>query len=239
MDLTCYRCRGWPCECADGITLIHGDCRDAMTLISTGGIHAIVTDPPYGINRSNHGGLLESRGPIANDHSTEIGEYILKVCDAFNMPLAIFASPRKPWPGEWRNLIVWDKGGAVAGGGDLKTCLKLSWELIQIARNGEIHGGRDTSVWTHRITQTDFVHHPNEKPVALMARLIATLFGDAECVCDPCAGSGSTLVAAKQLGIRAVGIEIDERYCAIAARRLQQKILEFHRHYQGADDVLS
>jgi DNA modification methylase len=69
--------------------------------------------------------------------------------------------------------------------------------------------------------------HPTEKPVMLLRQLIeaSSLHGDV--VLDPFLGSGSTVVAARTEGRRAVGIEIEERYCEIAAKRLAQEVLDF------------
>jgi DNA modification methylase len=72
--------------------------------------------------------------------------------------------------------------------------------------------------------QTEGRVHPNQKPVALMAWCI-DLAGAVTSVVDPYAGSGSTLVAAKERGIRAVGIEVEERWCEAAANRCRQDTL--------------
>jgi site-specific DNA-methyltransferase (adenine-specific) len=67
--------------------------------------------------------------------------------------------------------------------------------------------------------------HPAEKPVALMQWVVSRCLSSV--VLDPFMGSGTTLVAAKALGRKAIGVEVDERYCEIAARRLSQEVLDF------------
>jgi site-specific DNA-methyltransferase (adenine-specific) len=79
-------------------------------------------------------------------------------------------------------------------------------------------------VWDEPIIPTwAYRHHKNEKPEALMRRLVSWMPGDP--VLDPFMGSGTTLRAAKDLGRKAIGIEIDEKYCEIAARRMRQEVL--------------
>ena len=70
------------------------------------------------------------------------------------------------------------------------------------------------------------VQHPTQKPVGLMRWCVGRLGGDAK-ILDPFMGSGTTLRAAKDLGRQAIGIELDERYCEIAAKRLEQEVLDF------------
>jgi DNA modification methylase len=214
--------RNWPeWTSPDGrIRLINADCLRLLPLLEA---DSVVTDPPYGIARDNHGGMLETRGMVANDESQEVGQKVLDWCERIKVPTAAFASPRKPWAGTWRNLIVWDKGGAVAGGGDLRTCLKLSWELIQVARNGSIAGGRDDSVWRHAVTQQDFENHPTEKPVGLIQRLLRTLFDDAETILDPFAGSCTTAIACIRTDRRCICIEKEAKYWQIGIDRCKRE----------------
>lgn len=206
------------------VTLFHGDCRYMLPVID--GIGAIVCDPPYGISLANHdAGNARRNGSyaIAGDGCRTIGDFILSSFEA--LPLILFASPWAPWGGEWRQMIVWDKGGAVGGGGDTTLCLKRSWELIQVARNRVLNGPRAESVWRFPVVPADSALHPAAKPVGLMARLIDTFTAPGDLICDPCAGSGATLEAAKLLGREAIGIELDEAHCETAARRLQQEVL--------------
>jgi hypothetical protein len=68
----------------------------------------------------------------------------------------------------------------------------------------------------------DYALHPTPKPVALLCYLIDKVSRPGDLILDPFMGSGTTLVAAKRLGRRAIGIEIEEKYCEIAARRIQE-----------------
>ena len=67
--------------------------------------------------------------------------------------------------------------------------------------------------------------HPSPKPVEIMAQILKVVTPAGGLVLDPCMGAGSTLRAAADMGRRAIGIEVEERYCEIAAERLRQKIL--------------
>ena len=199
-------------------TLYLGDCRD-VTLLGT-----LITDPPYGINLTNHDKDRSTRGlysKVHGDDNREVGMFVVSEAERLGLPTVVFASPMKPWPGKWRQHLVWDKGGAVGGGGDTKKLWKLSWELIQVARTPALSGGRDEAVLNFKVGRSQFKLHPTQKPLDLMLYLIWKTTTENSTVCDPFAGSGTTLLAAQRLGRKSVGVEIEEQYCEIAAKRLE------------------
>ena len=77
-----------------------------------------------------------------------------------------------------------------------------------------------------RASEVGFHVHPTQKPVALMAWVIGKWCGEAETILDPYMGSGPVMRAAKDLGRKAIGIELEERYCEIAAERCSQEVLD-------------
>ena len=210
----------------DGIAIYHGDCREILPQL-TEKVDLVLTDPPYGIALSNHARGKERRTSpftIAGDKDNTIGIAALEEIAAHSWPVVVFASAMKPWPGTWRQYLVWDKGPAVGGGGDPATCWKQTWELLQIARTGRLIGPRDQAVLKCWIGPQDAALHPAQKPVALLIYLLNKT--GAQSILDPFMGSGSTLVAAKKLGRRCIGIEIEERYCEIAVKRLAQSVMK-------------
>lgn len=125
-----------------------------------------------------------------------------------------------------KQVLCWDKGdrGTV---GDLEAGFGEAWEAICYGMKGRrpLNGSRPRSVLRNDWSGTADPVHPTVKPVDLLRRLIALSTFRHESVCDPFMGSGTTLRAAKDMDRAAVGIEIEERYCEIAAQRLGQEIL--------------
>ncbi len=206
-----------------GITIYHGDCRDVLPSLPPGSVDLVLTDPPYGIAHSSSFGATWQNTTIAGDDDTACRDWALAWARARNIPAACFGSWKIPHPAGTRAILVWDKGPA-SGMGDLSFPWKLSWEEIYILGEGW-KGSRDEGVIRgHRVItwETQGRRHPNEKPVSLMAYLLSKT--EAVRVCDPFMGTGATSRAAKDRGLDCIGIEIEERYCEIAARRLEQEV---------------
>lgn len=226
------------------VTLWHGDCLELAYVWTVADV--LVTDPPYGqafrSNSAKNYGQRERAGDIArsitNDGDTLSRDRALALWGA-DRPALIFGTWRTGKPAGVRNTLVWDKGGSPGMGS-----MNLPWgngheEIYLLGRNAtpDTDGWRPSGRRASSIVRVPGIvpgsnerphgefNHPTPKPSALLELLIAKCPPGA--VADPFAGSGSTLVAAKSLGRRAVGVELDERYCEIAAKRLAQGVLDF------------
>lgn len=217
-----------PYYSADAVVIYHGDARDVLPSLDP--VDLVLTDPPYGVTYQSNMAAGRGTRPITNDGtrlSLALNRQVMPLLRATHV---LWFTRWDAWPDIWaelgqhfplRGLLVWDKGSP--GMGDLRHW-GPSYELIASAGQGEITGARDGSVLRFNTVGGQDRFHPTEKPVPLLAYLIRKL--DAETVIDPFMGSGSTLVAARSLGRRAIGIEMDERYCEIAARRMDQEVFD-------------
>ena len=205
----------------DLVTLYHGDCREFMAWRSA---DVLVTDPPYGMAYVSNSSKYGSTAPIAGDGTTRLRDEVLALWGTG--PALVFGTWRAPRPEAARALIIWDKGDS-PGMGDLRLPWGPSHEEVYVLGEG-FQGRRGGSVIRNNTLPPSADYrpdHPTPKPVALMERLIGHC--PPGVVADPFAGSGSTLVAARNLGRRAVGVEVEERYCEVIARRLAQDVLDF------------
>lgn len=210
---------------ADGVTLYLGDCRDILPTL--GKVDAVVTDPPYGIGYS-HGGndgknSRHSLGSARTNTDTIYGD------DTAFDPVHIIATnarcimfgadhyfPRLPDGGMFH---VWDKDPKGRMSWDSFSDAELFWTSWTRSRTcfrylwkGLCQEGRGERRF-----------HPTAKPVALMKWCIG-FFPTAELIVDPYMGSGTTGVAAVQLGRKFIGIEIDEKYFDISCLRVSEAL---------------
>ena len=201
----------------DAVTLYHGDCRDILPTL--GRFDMLLTDPPYGIGRdgstrttSRHGGrkAYEFRGwdaerPEAATFSMLLGATDLQIIWGGNY-FADLLPPSQRW-------LVWDKGQRIA-----QSDGELAWTSME--------GALRIFTLNRVALMQDGAQHPTQKPLALMSWCLGLASGVTSVV-DPFCGVGTTLRAAKDRNIRAVGIEREESYCAIAKQRLSQNVLDF------------
>jgi site-specific DNA-methyltransferase (adenine-specific) len=210
----------------DAVTIYHGDCREILPLLELGSIDLVLTDPPYGVGL-NTGYAKASRGNLtaAHDYPLVFGDD--KPFDPVpwlqweNVVLwgANYYSDKLPQSNVW---LIWDKRDGIAMN-DQADC-ELAWT----------RGTKGTvprtyhHLWNGMLKDSERDQrrvHPTQKPVALMAWCL-NFYPNAVTILDPFMGSGTTLRAAKDLGRKAIGIEIEERYCEIAAKRMSQSVME-------------
>lgn len=127
----------------------------------------------------------------------------------------------------FKQAVVWDKGGLGMG-----IHFRRNYEFILIAQNGNPahrwNGGNTTpNVWRIPKIIPKQNQHPTEKPVELAMECIGLFTNAGDTVLDPFFGTGWSLVATKRLGRKAIGVEIEEKYCEIAVKRLAQEVIEF------------
>jgi DNA modification methylase len=101
------------------------------------------------------------------------------------------------------------------------------------------NGGGSAATWTHGTVKKDRPDHPCPKPIGLMRELVYLFTDPDEVVLDPFAGSGTTLVAAKSLGRCGIGIEIDEKFCEVAAKRLEMQSRQTTIDFKPTQEAMS
>ena len=203
----------------DHVTLYHGDCLELADLWTCADV--LVSDPPYGM--AYESGWVKGRSTTINgDQSTAIRDKALKAWG--DGPALVFGTWRQERPKGLRHLLIWDKGDD-PGTGDLKMPWGNSHEEVYVLGRGFIGRRGPAVIRCQKPPVNNRDAHPTPKPVALMESLLVKC--PPGIIADPFAGSGSTLVAAKALGRKAIGVELEEKYCEITARRLAQDALDF------------
>jgi len=221
--MKCYRCNSWPCQCKDGIALVHGDCREVLPRLATHAPDTLITDPVW------------------PDASTQLA--------GADRPRDLFKEAI------W--LMKWLTRAAIHIGCDSNpdflnpvneylTFFRVCWlEVVRPHYKGRLMYGSDVAylygeppisvpgqhVIPGRYTDTSSdgkqADHPCPRKIAHVRWLVRWWSEPDDLICDPFCGSGTTLRAAKDLGRRAIGIEIEEKYVEIAAKRLEQQVLPF------------
>ncbi len=199
-----------------GITIYHGDCQEILPELDH--VDLILTDPPYGVElqydiyidtENNWFNLLNDMIPKMKQKASMC---ILPCCRIKALPWLY-----NNFPPDW--LICWYKGST----GHRSAIGFNDWEPLLIY-------GRTTKIMhdylaVHNNEKMGNYGHPCPKPLTWASHLLAKACPDNGTVIDPFMGSGTVLRAAKDLKMKAIGIDISEKYCEIAAKRLSQEVL--------------
>lgn len=204
----------------DWVTLYHGDCLELADLWT--GADVLVTDPPYGVAYVSNSSRYGATTPIAGDENPALRDEVLGRWHGGGVrPGLVFGSWKIDRPAHVRHRLVWAKGNS-PGMGDLSIPWGLGEEEIYVMGQG-FTGKRVTNVLTCptiSASASNRPDHPTPKPIPLMEMLIERTPAH-WVVADPFAGSGSTLLAARNLGRKVVGVELEEKYCELIANRLE------------------
>jgi site-specific DNA-methyltransferase (adenine-specific) len=212
----------------DGITIYLGDCREILPTLPK--VDLVLTDPPYELTAT--GGGIGARRKYLADISGHIDAGFdiellrsfpnwMCFCSKEQLPKLILAAME--WRLRWA-LITWNKPNPTPlVNANYLPDTEYIIHGFQSSKNLYGGYGQRSRFIVHPVEQNKFAH-PTVKPLPVICRLVRTGSDEGQTILDPFMGSGTTLVAAKQLGRRAIGIEIEEKYCEIAANRLRQVV---------------
>lgn len=220
-----------------GVTIYHGDCREVLPTIERGTVSLIATDPPFFMpaihyqSRVKHQRSWSDTSILSSFWREIVGlclpslksnGHFLAFCNGDSY--AVF------YPEMYRHFdfiasLVWDKGHVGLG-----RVWRHQHELIIAARweSSTFYDEKKlrSDILKAKATPSAEREHPVEKPVDLIGQLILPTTTTGDLILDPFMGGGGALEAARAHGRRAIGIEGEERYCEIAARRLSQEVLD-------------
>jgi DNA modification methylase len=206
----------------ESVTIYNADCRDVLPTLDK--VDLVLTDPPYGIGEA--AGKNKSRGEFAiptdygNDSWDEqpVDPVLLALVRSKGETQIIFGGnyydlpPTSCW-------LIWDKENGATDFADAEmawTNMKSAVRLFKYNWNG---------MWQGDMKNKEKRQHPTQKPMPVM-RWCIEQSKTAGTILDPFMGSGTTLRAAKDLGRKAIGIELEEKYCEIAAKRMSQLVMK-------------
>jgi DNA modification methylase len=211
----------------DSVTLYLGDCLEVSEWLAG---DVLVTDPPYGvawrgITTGVNKGYDKHKDGIAGDKTTRARDDVLALWK--NRPAIVFGSWKQPRPEHTEHRLIWHKKGQAPGA--LNAAFMSQDEEIYIMGQGFRKSSpplRSVITTTEaRSIEVAKIGHPTPKPVGLMEILIDRC--PEGVIVDPFAGSGATLLAARNLGRKAVGVELEDKYCELIANRLSQQAFIF------------
>jgi site-specific DNA-methyltransferase (adenine-specific) len=216
------------------VKIFHGDCREILPTLDVK-VDLVLTDPPYGLNIAKTGkvGGMNKAQPkqyIASDWDSErLNIDIINVIRSKSVNQIIFGGnyiadllpPSPCW-------IVWDKDNT----GNFADC-ELAWTSFKTATRKYLW--RWNGMLQEAGTPKEYRYHPTQKPDGLFSAILSGYSLPEETILDPFLGSGTTCYCAKKLNRYSIGLEIEEKYCEIAAKRCMQESFEFDLPTQSTE----
>jgi site-specific DNA-methyltransferase (adenine-specific) len=220
----------------DGITIYHGDAREILPLLEQRSVDAVLTDPPFFMPATHYQSRVDWQRSWSDTSilaafwsvvldcavpSLKRSGHFLTFCNGDSYPVFYPEMYRRF---DYLKSLVWDKGHVGLGRvwrNQHELVIAARWNDAEFVEDGELR----SDVMQYKATPSSEREHPVEKPPALLSHMLRPTVPLGGVVLDPFMGSGTTLRAAKDLGLRAIGIEGEERYCEIAVKRLSQEVL--------------
>ena len=204
------------------VTIYHGDCREILPELPK--VDLVLTDPPYDISAEDLREIWKLVADQMNDKSNLLWTFNtcrLQVIGQSLIPelseirTAVWHKPFCPspwrfgWSWHWEPIIWWMKGQ------DRKGISKYKFDSSDVI-----------SIDVIRLTDDQRTNHHDQKPDSLWSQVIAWFAETDNLILDPFLGSGTTAYCAKRLNRKCIGIEIEEKYCEIAAKRCSQSVMK-------------
>jgi DNA modification methylase len=210
----------------DAVYIINADCREVLPSIPDKSIDLVLTDPPYGIgvaNKDQVGGSV-----LANNTKHIVSDWDDKPIDQVTINQAIFkAKHAMVFGGNYYAMppspcwLIWNKRGDYPSN-NFADC-ELIW--TSMSKPSRIYKYFWQGMLQQDMKNKDYHYHPTQKPISVM-RWCITQADNPQTILDPFMGSGTTLRAALDLNRKCIGIEIEEKYCEIAAKRCSQSVMK-------------
>ena len=220
----------------DAVTIYCGDSMEWLDSSPDLIIHATITDPPYGVNLGNHDGAFETRAGVGlkkqryDSYDDTEGNLIKIVVPIVRRSLEVserglvFCAGNRMWRFPPPDAV----SAVYIPSGQGRTCWgfqNLAHFMLYGSAPDLNLGAKNTVLRSNAAAEES--DHPCPKPIEWMTFAVSLASRSGETILDPFMGSGTTLRAAKDLGRKAIGIEIEERYCEIAAKRMAQEVFSF------------
>ena len=206
------------------VTIYHGDCREILPELPK--VDLVVTDPPYGMN-------IAKTGRVGGRQLANVKQYMASDWDKARLDSEVLSSMRAkssnqiifggnyiadllPPSSCW---LVWDKDNT----GNFADC-ELLWTSFD--RAVKKYRWRWNGMLQEPLSPKEYRYHPTQKPQGLISLIIADWSEPNQLILDPFLGSGTTAYCAKKLNRKCIGIEIEEKYCEIAAKRCSQGVFK-------------